>query len=87
MQWMEGEFGESPVAKSVLFTKPDLPIHDVKLFYQFFISCGNAKHINGALTKYSYICSSGCCQCYIVCCAGSSAIIISCITSVNVAYL
>ena len=84
---MWGEFEGSPIAKSVWFIKPDLPIYDVKLFHQSFILCGNAKRINGALTKYSYICGGGCCQCFIVSCAGSSAIITSCVRSVNVVYL
>ena len=87
LQRTQGEFGGSPVTKSVLFTKPDLPIHDVKLFYHFLILCGNAKHINGAQTKYSYILSGGCCQCFIVGCARSGAIVISCVKSVNGVYL
>ena len=84
---MWGKFEGSPIAKSVSFIKPDLPIYDVKLFHQSFILCGNAKRINGALTKYSYICGGGCCQCFIVSCAGSSAIITSCVRSVNAVYL
>ena len=84
---MWGKFEGSPIAKSVSFIKPDLPIYDVKLFHQSFILCGNAKFINGALTKYSYICSGRCCQCFIVSCAGSSAVITSYVRSVDVAYL
>ena len=54
--------GGNLVAQLVLLAKPDLSVHDVKLCYQFFTLCGNAKHIHGALTKYSYSYSAGCCQ-------------------------
>ena len=87
MEWMKGGVGGSPVAQLLLFTKPYLPVHDVKLFYQFSVLCGNAKHINGALKKYSYSYSAGCCQWFRVSCTRSGAVIISCVISLSVAYL
>ena len=87
MEWMKAVVGGSPVALLVEFKNPHLPVQDVKLFYQFFKLCGNAKHINGALTKYSYSYSAGCCHCFRVSCTRSGAVIISCVISVNVVYL
>ena len=45
------------------------------------------KNHNGALTKYSYSCSGGCCQCFRIDCVRSGATVIPCIKSVNVVYL
>ena len=53
----------------------------------FFILRANEKHINGALTKYSYSCSGKCGQCFLAGCTQSSAVINSCVTSVNVGSL
>ena len=87
MEWKKEGVGGSPVAQLVLFTKPNLPVHDVQLFYKFSILCGNAKHTNGALTKYSYSYSAGCCQWFRVSCTRRGAVITSCVISLSVAYL
>ena len=64
-----------------------LSVQDVKLLHCIFILNANEKHINGALTRYSYSRSRECCQCFVAGCTRSGAVINSCVTSVNVSYL